>query len=645
MGKLAIRRIAYIGKKYSYTSPYLNDGIVILEGTNGHGKSTFMNLIYYGLGGKVDAFNKSDKEVKKKHNEIYHDEDNYVELEIEIGNQVYELTRYIGNNQIFIVDKDQNIIETYINRQSANEDDLVFSDWILDKLDIRVFDIIQGTRSFKLNFSDLMRLIYHDQDTEVDRIYKEADNVNFMTDSLEIRRAIFEVLVGKTYDEYYSSLGEYKIKLKEYEKIQAIMRSYDEFLGEVLEEELSNAIHINLLLTEYREMLIKVKREREIAINEKSNSNEIMKLIEEQKRLLVRYQHEQNSWYQAKVAINNSIEKILYLIDDSEKEMHEVEKILVVNKKLKLFSPNTCPYCLREVEREEGQCICGTCIEEEQYEKFFYTDQEYIDILKIKKRSLRSLNDLLEKKNLRMKQTILQTEYIESEIAKVTSYINELTQNIESEYNSAYIRKLDEREREISGKIIELEQAEELAKKRENIITDFNRLRNEVGNLKNRVDSNLILAKEDIFNRRNDFSEIYMELMKLADEYCFSAYLGEDYMPEINFRLYRERSASVPRRLMYFLTLLIESLKEDVNFPRFLMIDTPNKEGIDKENLINNISLLSKADDYAKENNLTYQIILTTGMNTYPDSLKDKVFLSLDGGRRLLRENTKLKEE
>ena len=84
MGRLAIRRVVYSGDKYSFESPYLNDGIVIMEGVNGHGKSTFMNLIYYGLGGRVQAFNKNDDNDSKKHNEIFYDTNNYVELIIEI---------------------------------------------------------------------------------------------------------------------------------------------------------------------------------------------------------------------------------------------------------------------------------------------------------------------------------------------------------------------------------------------------------------------------------------------------------------------------------------------------------------------------------------------------------------------------------
>lgn len=639
MGRLAVRRVVYSGKNYSFESPYLNDGIVIMEGINGHGKSTFMNLIYYGLGGRVPAFNKSDDDSNSKHNEIYNDENNYVELEIEIDSKKYELTRYIGNNSIFIVGEDKEIIETCVFRNQSNDDIIVFSDWILSKLKIEVFDIVQGTKSFKLNFSDLMRLIYHDQSTEIDKIYKEADNSNFLSDSLEIRKAIFEVLLGRTYNDYYFTLGQYKLKLKEYEKVQAVMDSYDDFLGEVLDYDLANVLHIDSMIAENQEMLEKVKIERDIATNEKSNANEILKLIEQQKNLLMQKQAERDNWSQARVSIGQSIDKVLFLIDEAEKELQEIEKIRLVNKKLNLFTPNTCPYCLREVERKKGKCICGNDISEEQYEKFFYTDQEYLDILKVKKKSIQSLGILLDKKNARMEGALKKIEEISEDIDIIKEYISELTKDITSDYNSAYVRQLDARERELNAKIIELQQAEELARKREKIASQLVKLKNEVEGLKNKVDSFLTSAKEDMFLKKNDFSEIYLDLMKQADEHCYSAYIGEDYMPNINLRAYRERSASVPKRLMYFLTLLVESLKNDVSFPKFLMIDTPNKEGIDKDNLITNISLLKKADDYKKSGDVAYQIILTTGLDTYPEEFKEFVFLKLDGDNYLLSEN------
>ena len=102
----------------------------------------------------------------------------------------------------------------------------------------------------------------------------------------------------------------------------------------------------------------------------------------------------------------------------------------MVNKKLKLFTPNTCPYCLRKVEREKGKCICGNDIAEEQYEKFFYTDDEYLDILKVKKKAILSLNSLLDRKNERMHTIVVHIEKSRKKSEKTKEYITELMKDI-----------------------------------------------------------------------------------------------------------------------------------------------------------------------------------------------------------------------
>ncbi|WP_368168765.1 hypothetical protein, partial [Agathobacter rectalis] len=420
---------------------------------------------------------------------------------------------YIGDNLIFILGEDEEVIQTCVYRKQSDESTIVFSDWILSKLDIDVFDIVQGTKNFKLNFTDLLRLIYHDQATEVDKIYKEADNSNFLSDSLEIRKAIFEVLLGKTYNDYYYTLGQYKLKLKEFEKAQAVMNSYDDFLGEILDYDLENVVHIKKMIAENHEMVEKVQLERNLVMNEESNADEVWQLINQQKALLISIQRDPDYWEKAKVLTNQSIDKIVYLIDEAEKELAEIEKIRLVNKKLKLFTPNTCPYCLREVERKKGKCICGSDILEEQYEKFFYTDEEYLDILKVRKKSIQSMNDLLERKNGRMKNIHSNIEKDEKEIERIKKYIADLSKDVTSNYNSAYVRQLDERERELNARISELQQAEELAKKRDTLVSEVTSLRNQVESLKIKVDVFLNSAKEDMLNKKKDFDEIYSDLM------------------------------------------------------------------------------------------------------------------------------------
>ena len=66
-----------------------------------------------------------------------------------------------------------------------------------------------------------------------------------------------------------------------------------------------------------------------------------------------------------------------------------------------------------------------------------------------------------------MKNIHSNIEKDEKEIERIKKYIADLSKDVTSNYNSAYVRQLDERERELNARISELQQAEELAKKRD----------------------------------------------------------------------------------------------------------------------------------------------------------------------------------
>ncbi|NFT07683.1 hypothetical protein FDF26_11520 [Clostridium botulinum] len=636
MGNFLIKKIIYHGDNYYFESPELNKGIVILEGDNEHGKSTFMDLIYFGLGGKVPGFN-NDKKCREKHTQIYNDTNNYVELLVNINGEEFEFTRYFIENKIYIVDNNKNVKETNIYRNSSEDND-IFSDWVLNKLNIDVFDIVQGTKKFKIGFSDLMRLIYHDQKTEVNKIYKSPENDNFVSDSVEIRMAIFEVLIGSAYSEYYELLGKYKIKNKDFEEKSAILNNYDNFLNEIINDELTNTEYILNEINDKRELLNKIEIERNIARTQKNTSIKVFREVEEQKEKIKTIEYAKSENRKIKRSIEESISKIIFLIEQVDWEVKEIEKIRFVNNKLNLFSPNTCPYCLMEVHRDSGKCICGNNIDEEEYEKFFYSDNEYLQIISVKNKSKKSLSTLLENKKNRLLDIDNTLNKLDIEENKCKKYVNDLLKDINSDYNSAYVAKIDDRISEIKEMISSLETAKELSLKRDKLLKNVNGIRNELEQLKINVNEKLNYAEKDLVKKKKNFNEIYDSLMKKADKYCYNAYIGDDYMPYTNNGEYRARSSLVSKRLMYFLTLLIISLNSKSNYPRFLMIDTPNKEGIDPENLIKILELLSNIDEYMEDNSVKYQIILTTGIGVYPDSLKDKVFLTLENDQKLLIE-------
>lgn len=246
MGLMRVNKLIYEGSKYFFESKEFDENIILIEGDNGTGKSTFCNLIYFALGGEVPIFRRNND---KRHDEITSDSDNYVDLYISINDGSYLLRRYFGDNEVTVIpyervvekiySEDKNTLikekvrfslsedKTEIYPVNRSKDSYVFSDWILEKLEISVVELFHGYNTFKINISDLMRLIYHDQQPNPEGIYKKPDtNSTYVSDSELVRKAIFELLVGKAYSDYYDSIVEEKKLSREKSLAKAVVNEY-----------------------------------------------------------------------------------------------------------------------------------------------------------------------------------------------------------------------------------------------------------------------------------------------------------------------------------------------------------------------------------------------------------------------------------
>lgn len=156
MGQLKIHKMHYEGKRYDFSSPELDSfKINIIEAPNGCGKSTFFDLIYYGLG-KVSHFNSAEKE---KHKEIVNDKSNFVELEVSLKNNKFKFIRKIGENLITILSdepffsKDESVDFLCLPINRNKSEDYIFSDWILEQLNIPSIEIFHAGKNFKIGFN------------------------------------------------------------------------------------------------------------------------------------------------------------------------------------------------------------------------------------------------------------------------------------------------------------------------------------------------------------------------------------------------------------------------------------------------------------------------------------------------------------
>lgn len=631
MARLVLEHVHYDGSKYEYKSPKLPSGIVILEGANGTGKSTFSDLIYFGFGGNVQKFK---KDARAKHPEIASDTDNYIELSILIDEKRFKLKRMFGHNDIAIFDEKEmiGVFPTFRSKDTRQ----TFSDWMLEKLGIEGFTLYFSRYKGKVSFSDLLRLMYHDQTQDVDKIYKQHDNTdNFVSDSEVFRKAIFEILVGKSFVEYYSALDVLKQLERNITDIRASIDAYAKAIEKIGNKDDWNSVRIRQEILEIEGQLNKLTSLRE-SLRSKGSVGDTDSVLVDFRKQMETIQFDQSETQEQLNSLVSELNSLQDLRRDLIMEVTQIKKIIFTHEQLSLFSPDTCPYCLGQVNRAKGKCICGCEIDESQYERFFYNSAEYVEILKSKQRNVETVQKGIASceltiSGLREKLTTLKSKNtnLQTSISKVVS-----NKTLPTDFS-----KLDE----IDDKILELKSKKDSYDKQLTLEDARQQLENKLNGLEIQKSTQEALvdkweadSRQKMVDTLASFNAKYNVLLQDTIANCRRARIDDSYMPIINDGDYVEASAVVPKRLMYYLTLLHLSLEdESINFPRFLLIDTPDTAGIDDENLKKAISKIPEVigeDDYEK-----CQVVLTTGIKMYPDSLKDFVFQTLQKGDHLLQ--------
>lgn len=643
MGQLKILKMHYEGKRYYFSSPDLGlYKINIIEAPNGCGKSTFLDLIYYALGGKVPHFISNEDSI---HKEIVNDKSNFVELEVLLNDKKYKLIRKISENIITIVADepfegvDDELVDFLclpVNRHKS--DDYIFSDWILKRLNIPSIEIFHSGKNFKIGFNNLMRLVYHNQGTDVNGIYKPADAQNFVSDSVFLRKAIFEVMMGKTLSKLYKAYGDLKRKQSEYEKTSAVLSEYKNIISDMHRQlgitDVINDYHLKKEIEELEstnEKLISFRSQKlssKIAgstglihaqrLKEKFSSVEL-ELLEMEKNVELKLK---------------DIDSISRVTNQTREDAFRLQKIIHTHKQLEMFTPDTCPYCLKNVDRPSDKCVCGHDIDENDYRRYFYDPGEYYTLLKSKVKSLETMSVALEAAQNEYKQLNKIYDDLKKQSDENKNSLSRALSEIE------YITDFDELDEvedlllNNKGKINNFKQALILEENLQAYQHSRDLAKNEMDTAKNEVDRLEVFSEKELMAKVAEFNKYYNYFMKASLPECRVAEISnDDYMPRINDGSYREASAAVHKRFLYFLTLLQLSLLDDIPFPRILLIDTPENIGIDNENLKRMLDCMNMLDN---PNGWDYQILLSTGEGKYPSSMANNVVLKMDEDNKLL---------
>jgi hypothetical protein len=640
MGFLSIRKVEYLGDHYYFESPIMDSNISIIEGPNGTGKSTFFNLIYYGLGGRVEEFDPTSREV---HKEIAEDSNNLVRLVVTVDGVLFTLNRKIGDQHITVI-KSPAVADGVTEQVDActyplvrRENVTTFSDWLLERLSIPVVDIFQGARQFKLNFTDLARLFYHNQSSDPNGVYKPADSVNFLSDSLEIRKAIFQILIGKTLLDLYEAIGRQKAAERDVQAARSTQEEYEDIVAQILNASGQNIIVNSKALSEQIEVLesqVKALLSARRAFSRGKIANaEAEQMLEVESKIIKAKEVEMRELEEQQVQLVRQAGQLIDVERDLLADIQRINKVIYAHGQLNLFSRDTCPYCLNDVARTPGHCMCGNAVNELDYQRFFYSPAEYLDLLRSKTKTLETLK--IAKVGVKEDSTVAA-----SSIHRLFAEISLGRKRFDEAFSAPdrveqAMEELDEKLLDTREKIAKLEEAFRLEVKLNALTLRYNRKKELLDSAKadvNRLDG---ASKIELHNQIKEFNRVYNEFMTTVVSDCRSASIdAETYLPLLNNGEYREHSAKVPKRFLYYLTLLQLSLTSNVPFPRLLLVDTPETAGIDLDKLVKMLRQIEKLENPQKRE---FQILFSTGIGKYPPELDGNVVLRLRDDTKLLQ--------
>lgn len=603
-----------IGCKYEFGK------VNVLLGDNNSGKSTLIKLILFCLGAPIKSF--IDEISKEKLCDSV-----TLEITFKTGKQVRIIRKLPASEAILVTPIKDN--EELVNDEIVVYSTTEFSDFLLENEGYSIDKITfakNKTASFRFYF--LLRAIYVDQDTIAHNILSDLDmGQDYFTGQPIIKKSIIEKLLGKD----NSELQRIRVLIQELSRSQTELSSQIAFLkGHKEELEQTNDLTLKNIDLE----LLKVKEEKEVLdsaeyeqICKIKNLNDSVistELIINQKQLKLKIEQDQI----LKLEIDDLENIVKSLVEDTAMLNYKIAAKDILEDLPILY----CPNCLSELSEETTKKgLCENCHKKTVEEKI-------MNSATMKK----TLNDsILEAEELLLiKKNLL--NHNRTEINALEKSIREEKKRIfgENQYDINLIQ----------GAISEVKQRLEYLIKRENLLLQYSRIKNDLENAKNErkeVSEKLQEYQEELLKVDNKASDAMMNYSLFLSK--FSSYLekmfteitacgfDDNYMPLIdNTKINMVASASlkVAIRITYILALLnaVSNSKNNSHLG-FLLLDSPKDKDLDDYRFAKYLEII--------ENECNGQLLITGSLSDrdlYHSKLKNaKFFDELTTNSKLLK--------
>jgi len=347
---LFVKRLIVLRDSRTVYDQMFHEGVNILRGDNGTGKSTVIDLLYYALGAEVKKWT------------VEQERCTHTLIEVLINNRLFCLRRDITDTgkapmYFFEGDVDSALVDMknwlqYPNRRSDSKHS--YSQQLFEMLGLPQH---KTDDSKNLTMHQILRLMYVDQITEASKLLKSEPDF----DKVITRKAIGEFLLG------IDDLDAHNLR----QQLIAANKSYEEVNGElkaiyrVLKDD-SQAFRRENLTREKSSSQSTIEnleeKQKEIRASKLETLNETIKerALEISNELQNLAMKEATS-LEKKTIINAELIDTKLFLDSIQFRLKSIEQSKLTNSELGDVAFKYCPACLAPITEHDDDSSCGLC--------------------------------------------------------------------------------------------------------------------------------------------------------------------------------------------------------------------------------------------------------------------------------------------
>lgn len=588
------------------------NGINVIRGANSSGRSTFLQLMEFGLGATwpVSRFIPEIKHCKR------------LLLEVELNEVPYTIERkFHGAQQVEVYQgRIDDALHEYPTVFAAGSE---FSNFLLHKLNIPRISYVDPftERENAITFEDIYDSLFLDQERGFSEIHARLSKPK--------RPNVFKLLTNTVVPDLYSAqLDEMGLR-KQLEKLEQEIAAIARFLGDI---DLPTPVIIEIRTNELRERRSKLNEQidrvkRELLARPDYSSPLRTELLTLESAL----DEKQHDLRFARQTLQDYVELENQLVADQDR----VARSRSAAHLLSSFEFEQCPRCLQamdaDMKRREADGRCSLC-----NRTILRNSDQIDDLIAYEKQISYQLDELKDLEGHYQDSIQGIEEHIERLLAQVNSVRQQLDEASRQFVSPAIsdIESLGYQVATIDQELANLEDLRGWHARLDQMKDKGRETRDELATVKQRK-SELEERERDLQGRLHLFEGLFHSFVRDIYPGFEAARLNYNtFLPEINDHDYRAKSATQRdiAILGYYYALLRFSLETSSNIPRFLVIDTLRRDDLAEEL---HRELLLKFKDLETNYGEGFQLFLV--VRDKLDFLVDDEILQLVDGGLLLQ--------